>query len=381
MGNEEQLYRAYALNSSRERIGRLHFSMMDLLLRFNDISTLTLTGASVLNSLLTWEGSVEVQRGRGTDAPIVFSGKLSKPKLAFSEGLLSRELQCASKLIYMVERLAYPVPSGPPYTASEFDTRYDVAETVMKGYVDDNVGPSASAARQIAGLTIGTDLGRGAVIKYDARFDELMTVLQDVALAGGDIGFDINSDFEFIVYEPEDKTDTVVFSRELGNIEEFEYAVARPTGNYVIVGGDGEGAARTFLEDADFDSVTTYGRIEKLVNAGNSSDSTVLQDRINATLDEESEVVDLVLKTSDIASVQLYEDFWIGTICTAIIDDDDVKLEVPATVREIQITYDSSGHESYQATLATPKAQKRRYASIFSDIKNLKRRMALTERR
>ena len=97
------------------------------------------------------------------------------------------EIIGASDDIILSERLAYPTPSNADVTlqTSGYDIRTGPAETVIKNYVDANIGPSAAAARKISNLTIETDEGRGSTVYANARFNTLQELIYDLAQVGG----------------------------------------------------------------------------------------------------------------------------------------------------------------------------------------------------
>ena len=158
----------------------------------------------------------------------------------------------------LASRVALPDPAGPPYTAHEYDVLTGAAETIMRQYVAYNAGASARPERKIAGLTLDVDHAAGASITGRARFVNLLTLLQQLGLAGG-VGFRVvqdGTDLEFQVYESRDLTASVIFSSAMGNLAQFEYGTTAPEANYVICAGGGEGTARTFAERGDSSSIT-----------------------------------------------------------------------------------------------------------------------------
>lgn len=74
--------------------------------------------------------------------------------------------------------IAYYATSAEAYKSGN-------AETVIKQYVNENLGPGAAAGRQLTGLTVQTDGGGGSAWEGDRAWCNLLEVCQDVAYAGG----------------------------------------------------------------------------------------------------------------------------------------------------------------------------------------------------
>jgi len=131
-------------------------------------------------------------------------------------------------------------------------------ETVMKALVTYNAASSATVANgrlregAITGVSVAADGAAGSTIDWFCSYDNLLTTLQDCAkVAGGD--FDLirtgAATWEFRWYTGQRGTDrsaTVFFSLGAGNMADPDYTIDRIDERTVaIVGGQGEGAART----------------------------------------------------------------------------------------------------------------------------------------
>lgn len=71
----------------------------------------------------------------------------------------------------LIDRLALPVPGGPPYTSAEFDVFTGTAENAIRYYADVNAGLSAVAARRLPGLELGAWSRIGLPISFVAASD------------------------------------------------------------------------------------------------------------------------------------------------------------------------------------------------------------------
>lgn len=131
------------------------------------------------------------------------------------------------------------------------------AETIMKTLVTYNCTSSASVANgrivdgTMTGVSVAADGAAGNALDIKCAWDNLFKTLQNVAsIAGGD--FDLiktgAATWEFRWYTGQrgtDRTATVVFSTDLGNMGNPHYSKVRSTKKTsVTVGGQGQGADR-----------------------------------------------------------------------------------------------------------------------------------------
>ena len=171
--------------------------------------------------------------------------------------------------LLQAETILYP--AGTSYTEKS-----DPCETVAKEFVDENIGPSATAPpRSISGVFQGVsveiDSGTGATWSGMRSNKNLLEVLEELAEAGpGDfnlVGLG-NSLFEFRwrdirwgLDKTEGNTDgnpPIVFSPLLGNVENMLYMNDRANEiNRVSVLGAGEGEERIVITVEDAGAMVT----------------------------------------------------------------------------------------------------------------------------
>lgn len=195
------------------------------------------------------------------------------------------EISGVDDTVVLGERLAYPTPTTADVMAQTvaFDVRTGPAEDVMKAYVDANIGPSAPVQRRITGLTIATPTGLGVSVDGSARFEtlqELLTGFADLA----NLGFTIEQfgdELQFQVYEPVDRSANIRLDLDNGRLTRSDYAYSTPKLTRAIVGGQGEGELRDFIERTSTDSLdaeTLWGRrIERFVNESTANDVSILE--------------------------------------------------------------------------------------------------------
>lgn len=220
-------------------------------------------------------------------------------------------------------------------TGQEFDERAGKAETVMKEYVDYNLGPNAHVDRADV-VTIENDLASGTDVIEKARFEILLDLLQKIGIDGGGLGFKVvqdDTDLEFQVYTPTDKTSEIVFGKDLGNLPKAKFVYKRPKANYIFAGGDGDGIDRVLFGKGDSASISTHGRVEKFVDDGRSDGGVELEITANERLDVDGEMTNLELTPIDLPNMTYGEDYELG---------DKVKVKIRGVaieeiIREIRI--------------------------------------------
>jgi hypothetical protein len=266
--------------------------------------------------------------------------------------------------VLLRDRLAYPTPSTADVTlqTSAYDIRTGAAETVIKQYVNYNMGSLAPTARKITKLDTETDYGRGATVKGSARFDILYELLQqmaDASLQGGTaLGFEIvqvGTRLQFGVYAPVDRSKTVRLDIFNNRVTETTYSLGQPKTTRAIVGGQGDAAARTFLERSSTTSLaaeTAWGRrIETFVDSRDTADSTALATAGDAVLgtDGKSQITANVKPTDD--STMLFgQDWYLGDTVTVVVGS----YELSAVVTEMGISVQEDGVRLY-GTVGEPK--------------------------
>jgi len=229
--------------------------------------------------------------------------------------------------IILADRLAYPTPASADVTAQTTaqDIRDDVAETVIKGYVDANLvsGPSI---RQVANLTVATDNGRGSNVYGVARFETLQELLHGLAQTGG-IGYRIeqeDSSLVFDVYEPVDRSALVRLDIDNGRLSSADYQYEAPLITRAIVAGAGEQEERLFYEGTltqSTDAETLWGRrIERLVDARTTQATDEFeQEADEALIDDGKTRVALTVTPTDNVTMLYGQDWGLGDTITVTV--------------------------------------------------------------
>ena len=291
-------------------------------------------------------GAVEIVR----DSIVVYTGLIQNINRRWNENENSITLSGGDSNYWLATRLALPVPLGAGnYSTAEHDVRTGACETIMKQYVDYNMGINSHSLRKITGVTVDPDMGSGIYLTGRARFQNLLTFLQELAIQGGDIGFEMNARL-FTVYLPSDKTSYIIFSKEFGNLEEFEYNYKSPMFNYVICGGGGEGTARVFSEHGDSQSILDYLRIESFRDRRDTSDSAEMYATIEEELTNNKEQFSLSFIPSETTNIRFYDDYFLGDKIRCVVDG----ANYDAVIRSASFNVDRNNGESLKIGIGTP---------------------------
>ncbi len=182
-------------------------------------------------------------------------------------------------LVHVVGRVTWPSPTSAITSQGNLWTATNTnAETVMRNLVNLNAGPAANTDRVTPKLILGAVAGVGTNITINTRYEPMGDVLRRAAEAGGGLGFrtqQVGTDIEFTVYAPEDKSGSVRFSRSLGNLRSLTFERECPDATSAVVGGSGEGAARTMIWVVGL-SADEWFNVERFVDQRQTTDNNEL---------------------------------------------------------------------------------------------------------
>lgn len=350
-------YEVFLETTDGQTIAQIPFEQIDLTLGYNNPGKARL---SVLYSyfssfdLFSTQYQVRIRR----DQTPLFSGPISSVTREWDGTTDVLSIDVVDDLYLLSTRLVVPVPSGPPYTAADSDVRTGAIETIMHQYVYYHAGAGATTARRISGLTQATDLGRGATVTARGRFVPLLDLLKGLATLGS---FGIRViDLEFQVYQPTDKSTSVFYSSEMNNLATFSRSVSAPRGNYVYVGGGGEGTSRVIVETGDSASISRWGRIEMWKDQRNTSDTNELLNTATTLLSEQSQSAD-VIQFSAYASLDQVS---LGDIVSVVYGG----VSYPTTIRQITVSTDGVGEDVKIASGPDTPAIYQRLETVEQDL-------------
>lgn len=277
------------------------------------------------------------------------------------------------------------------FASSAYDARTGAAETLLHGYVNDNCVATTldpiGRSRVIPGLTLAADGGRGSSVSGNARYDALVNkdgtgLLQQLALSSSPpLGFTVTqsgTSLVFSVYVPNDKTGSIIFSQELGNVADFTYGVDAPDidsgGNVAVVAGGGQGTLRTITLRADGTGIVNWGRIETFIDARDTSDPSTLAQRGDAALAQTSETTSFGAVLAPTESMVYGRDFGLGDTVTVVVDG----VAFTDIVREADIALTPDGAETVTPAIGTPMnaSPKDAMAKLSAQLKALRAQLA-----
>ena len=292
------------------------------------------------------------------DGEIVLSGPIEQPMAPYQRTLPGSDgagdarpgtlqLAVVDDLAHLAGRLVYPDPTAAAdsQTASHY-TDSDTAETLMRDLVNLNAGPGALPDRQVPNLALGAVAGVGSTVSVSARFSNLLTELQGLAVAGGDLGFRIRQDagqLLFEVYQPRDLTATARYSWDLGNLRSVSVERSAPTVTHAIVGGQGEEENRQIVERGDAAAAARWWRMEQWVDSRHEDTMDGLEQSGDEALAEGAERVQISAVTVDTEDLKFGRDVQLGDRATIAYLPG---VEVSEVVRQahIQATPDAGEH-------------------------------------
>ena len=339
-------------NASLQRVGQL--TPADLVgftavLRFNNVGAwkVTLPVGNAMAEALSEPGAgliVSTTNGvllSGPTTSVVTNQATDDPNGTY-------EITGVDDSVLLTERLSYPKPTTADVTAQNvaYDVRTGACETVLKGYVNANIGPSAPTVRQVAGLTVEADAARGVSVTGQGRFQTLQDLLSGLADVAG-LGYTIEqvgTGLQFQVYQPTDRSAYVRLDLQNGRLKKSEYAYSQPLVTRTIVGGDGDDELRTFIERSNTTSLaaeTTWGRrIETFTDSRSTTDTAKLQaagDEVLAT--DGKTQIGVSITPSDDQTMLFGADWNLGDKVSVVIGDTELK----AVVTEVGLLISSDG--------------------------------------
>jgi hypothetical protein len=327
--------------------------------RFNTVGAFSLAIAadSSKADLLVPGNGLVIRRGN----TVLMSGPIREPNWSSgSGGTGTLIVNGVDDMTLLKETACWPDPTADE--AHQTDAAYKIsavaAETAMRTLVDLNIGPGAQTSRKVPHLTLAADGGRGAsVTKQLNQFDNLLTVLQDIAKTAG-LGFrivQVGVDLQFQVYEPVDRSGTARFSFGLGNLADAAYTVTAPTCTKAIVVAGGTDSPRVVKVYTRPDTAYPGPPVEQFVDK-TDVDSTAA-DR-DAQMDQAADEAltagaaqgNLTVAPVDTPLLQFGRDYTVGDIVSCQVRDGfftDV-------VREVAITLDAAGGYVSRASIGSP---------------------------
>jgi hypothetical protein len=272
------------------------------------------------------------------------------------------------------------VPPAPALSAYDSVANLSAA-LAMLHYLNTNTGPPAPVEKQKphllpgAGFVPGSPAGDatlvqtnlatlGAPVSKDARYEPLVTVLKELAAAGG-VGWrfrlDVNTGTVFFdVLGGGDRTEgtasgliPAIFSVDRDSLATFSYEnnTAAAT-NALYVAGPGEAATQQVLEVVDAVSVSAIGRHEDFISAPLAQSTAALSVAANAQLANTSSPFTITFEAVRAAGLAYRVDWDLGDLVTVRLDEADLHLNEQVT--EVHVTAQTGAEPTVTLTVGPP---------------------------
>ena len=243
------------------------YSKFTATLRFNEVGKWSLSGSGIELCPLAENGGIIVYR----DGIPFISGFVTKIDEEFDETfedatVINWEASGLDDNGLLTRRIIIPDPVNLNMTAEAYQTIQNYGGNAILDFIATQAGQQAHADRKISNLDVGNDLNVGSVKTYKARLDNLWEFIIGIAenqTLGVRVIWDgVSGSYEAQVYSPEDKSSTIIFSRELGNLKKWKRTREAPKANALWVAGQGELTDRMFSYKQDATSISKWGRYE-----------------------------------------------------------------------------------------------------------------------
>lgn len=246
-----------------------------------------------------------------------------------------------------------PLITGGAYNQFGYDLFTGDAESAYLHFAANNLTAPEDAARAIPHLVLDTNLHRGPELPWQARFEKLSDLFEDIG-AATEVGWDIRPDFgakryvfgEWAGVDRTTGTGRCALSRELGNVEGG--SVTEDAGSAVTVvyaGGAGEDENRLIQSYGSENAGLT--RYEAFEDCGSIDDTEMLALAARRKLTGPSRTM-----TADVVDGGLcrYErDYDVGDVVTVVLDG----WRMDARLIAMQETWEG-GRRTLKATFGDP---------------------------
>lgn len=227
-----------------------------------------------------------------------------------------------------------------------YDRYTGSGESAIKHFVANNLINAEDAGRNIPNLSCEADQGRGAVLPWQARFEKLEEILENISEATG-LGWDVVADIEnkrmeFKVFEGENLADDegnsqITISMDMGNADDIRLAqVNNNYCNVVYTGGSGEDEERMILAVAEGEIFTGIDRRESWTEAGGNEDIELLRMAGLKNLKGKGKKVTITAELLDGGAVEYEKDWNVGDIVKLQFKVGLVEAEADLRVNEVR---------------------------------------------
>lgn len=302
--------------------GQLRCTKITVVIRKNQPSsyTLTVSPEDVQKSRCAQKGWGLIIEEDGLSV----SGPITSFQESSDKGVTERTLSGVSDMVFIRDRLTYPDPSSEAGNqGASYYTYKGPAETGIKNLVLANAGSRALPARKVFGLTVASDLGRGGGVVINTRLKNLMDEVRAAADTGGLVircgQASTGQSIVFDVAPGRDRSRPVRLTVGADEVLSYETSQGHPEATAVVVGGQGEGAARNLQEVSH---PTGWGgrRVEVFKDRRDTDNNADLVKEAEAELADKAETVKLSFELQESPYRKLGNHFEVGDTVTVELE-------------------------------------------------------------
>lgn len=284
-----------------------------------------------------------------------------------------------SELIYIDPTDDVPTGSTTTYSFQRASITATNAETALKQFVADNIGPTAGISRRrYPFLNIPASQGLGPVGTWRSRFGSLLEMCQRIVTYAG-LSFRIvqsaQGQLTLEVWEPEIRED-VRFSTQAQNLTSAVLSYRAPNLTEVIVGGEGEGVNRIFTRRTVPGLADTWGRrVSKFMSRASIDNYNELQQEAETELVEGAVTAGMTLYPIEQTGTLYGVDYQLGDSVAAVVHD----VELVEPVRRVVIEHEAGSAPDIQPNVGLPNTGQERpedaplIRSIINNLSSLMR--------
>lgn len=235
-----------------------------------------------------------------------------------------------------------PATADPNAATSANDVRTSNAENLIRAYVRVNIGDLALSFRKNAYLDMGPNGNRGPTLKKSPRYDNLLTLCQEIAVGTG-LQFQVvqvGSRLQFQTWMQADRTLDVRLDIENDQLQSEAVSYQAPGVTTIIVMGQGQGTERKFITRTN-SAATAAGadwgvRIEQVLDQRQTNDD----DELAAAGDDVLAVSGKTITAIRVVPGEdLIQSFQVGDLITVVVGNQ----ETVAQCTEQPIKVDKQG--------------------------------------
>lgn len=305
------------------------------------------------------------------DGQTVFSGPITKISTKEQGKIRDVELTGVTDMVALEDRIVLPTPTASPdaQSASAYWNRKGPAETLIVDLINGQAGPSAWQPWRTSGLVAARSQGRGARSSVNARFSVLLDEVSALATAGKlvvDI-VQVGTDLVPTVRVPVDRSRQVRFTLQSG-LDSYELSETAPTATAVLVGGQGEGTARTLKLGSQ---ASTWGRtVVRFQDRRDTDDAEEITKAITETLTEGAESAAATVNVTETEDKKFGVHWRLGDVVTVNLPGGG---EIVDGARAVDITWTPHGRD-LEVTVGPPGTEPEKTPAQVKLIKQLQRR-------